>query len=185
MTKHYLTLCLLTFWAFTYSQKLYSQGIPGARQFFHELVDSTQKKILALDKKADLFFTPTANDQLNHELTVAAINGIDDIQNTIESDTSTDNNVKIKFLRGLNEALNFYISGVRYDSMSYSDLSFLLKAFNECMPPEQNNESIEHVIYRYPYSTGNTLMKTIAFRENTGAPQIRIILLLKCKLSCC
>lgn len=179
MTKHYLTLCLLTFWAFTYSQKLYSQGIPGARQFFHELVDSTQKKILALDKKADLFFTPTANDQLNHELTVAAINGIDDIQNTIESDTSTDNNVKIKFLRGLNEALNFYISGVRYDSMSYSDLSFLLKAFNECMPPEQNNESIEHVIYRYPYSTGNTLMKTIAFRENTGAPQIRIILLLK------
>ena len=74
------------------------------------------------DKTDDTLFTPTSNEILNKELTDALVNGVNDIKNFIEADNQLDNNNKIKFLRGLNEALLGYLNGSRNDSLHYSEL---------------------------------------------------------------
>ena len=116
---------------------------------FHESIDATRNKIIQSDKTDDTLFTPTSNEILNKELTDALVNGVNDIKNFIEADNQLDNNNKIKFLRGLNEALLGYLNGSRNDSLHYSELPLLLAAYKQCIIPERDNESVENNIASY------------------------------------
>ncbi|HRH59589.1 MAG TPA: hypothetical protein PL045_03420 [Chitinophagaceae bacterium] len=156
-----------------------NRQIPLARLYFHELIDSTQKKLLQSDKINDDYFTPTSNEELNHELTIAATETIDNFQKEVEKDSSLDNNSKIKFLRGMNEMLMVYMRGVQYDSIQYSALPQLLHAFSDNMQLEKNNESIAANIESYPYEVGTILINNLAFKSNSGYNDSRIYLLLK------
>ncbi len=132
-----------------------------------------------MDGTADLLFAPTANEELNHQLTVALVDGVENIESQIESDSSLDNNNKIKFLRGLNETLTAYMNGCRYDSLRYSTLIDLLPAYTQCMELEKNSVSIESNIESYAYEIGNILAGTIAFSNNPGIENAKVILLRK------
>ena len=134
---------------------------------------------MVLDGKDDTLFTPTATEQLNLELTNTLINDVEKIESLIEEDSGSDNNSKIKFLRGLNETLTAYLNGCRYDSLKYSALPGLLNAYRECMMLESSGTSIEQNIASYNYETGNILINTIAFSNNTGIQNCRHIVLLK------
>lgn len=178
MKKYYIAFSFLAFCIAVHAQPT-NGNIPLARQYFHETIRATQKKILALDGKDDTLFTPTANEQLNLELTNALTNGVAKIEALIEEDSGIDNNSKIKFLRGLNETLTAYLNGCRYDSLKYSELPNLLNAYRECMILENSGASIEQKIASYSYETGNILIYTIAFSNNSGIENCRDIVLLK------
>ncbi len=179
MRINYILFLLLTFASAAISQPVSDNKIPLARQYFHDAIKTTQKKILALDGVDDMLFAPTANEELNHELTAAATNGVENIRSLIEADSSLNNNDKIKFLRGLNETLEAYRSGNRYDSLRHSVLPELLQAYQQCIAPENAGESIEGFINSYPYEIGDILIKTIAFKSNTGIANCNNIVLLK------
>ena len=179
MKINFAFFLLLSFSIAAQAQPANDNKIPLARQYFHETISSTQKKILLADGTADMLFTPTANEELNHQLTVTLTDGVESIRNQIENDSLLDNNNKIKFLRGLNETLTAYINGCRYDSLRYSVLPNLLQAYTECMELEKKNLSIEGTISSYPYEIGNILAGTIAYSNNTGIEACKLILLLK------
>ncbi len=80
-------------------------SIPLMRKIFHENVDKAQKAIDRLDKKEDRSFTSGGNDEVNLQVSYTLFNKVDDIQADIEADASLEANDKIKFLRGLNDAL--------------------------------------------------------------------------------
>lgn len=149
------------------------------RQYFHEMIDATQKLILASDGNADELFTPTQSDSLNNLLTNSLIQGVDDIQTGIEKNDALDNNLKIKFLRGLNEALSIYLREFRNREIKAIVLVKLVPAFNENIGPQIRGESIEMNIASYPYDVGNILLKSVAFSDNAGIAQCRDIVLLK------
>lgn len=178
MKKYYIAFSFLAYCIAVHAQPT-NGNIPLARQYFHETIRATQKKILAMDGKNDTLFTPTANEQLNLELTNALTNGVAKIEALIEEDSGIDNNTKIKFLRGLNETLTAYLNGCRYDSLKYSELPNLLNAYRDCMILENSGASIEQKIASYSYETGNILIYTIAFSNNTGIENCRDIVLLK------
>ena len=71
---------------------LTAQTAPAPSSYFQAKIDQTQQNIRRLD-------SVTAN------LQYAATNKIDSLQAAIEADATLDNNNKIKFLRGLNDAL--------------------------------------------------------------------------------
>jgi len=132
-----------------------------------------------MDGKTDSIFAVTANAAVNTELTNTIINGADKMITAIEADSTLDNNGKIKFLRGLNETLNRYMIASRMDSVKYSLLPDLLIAYQECMALEKEGESLEPNIYRYPYETGNILLRTIAFNRNAGIERCNNLVLIK------
>ena len=121
-------------------------AVPLMRKIFHEKIDATQQNILNLDGTNDLYFKPTTNDVLNQKLTYLAIDKIDSIQWEIESTTSLNNGNKIKFLRGLNEALSAYIVEYNAREIKAVLLEELLTAYSEGINTELNNWSIEPII---------------------------------------
>lgn len=177
--KHFLILLILiNFFCLAQARNL-TDSIPLSRLYFHETLHTTQQKLLAVDGKADSIFTMTANESLNNEITTAITEGVNNIINNIEADSTLDNNGKIKFLRGLNEALTKYMIGCRIDSVKYFQLPELLKAYEACMYAEKNDESIAKIIYDNSYETGNILLQTIAFNNNTDFENCHNIVLIK------
>lgn len=179
MKKYTLLFLLLTYSFCLHAQPVNNGNIPLSRLYFHESIDATRNKIMQSDKSDDSLFTPTSNQSLNKELTEALVAGVNDIEAFIEADTQLDNNNKIKFLRGLNEALLGYLNGSGNDSLHYSELPALLAAYKACIVPERDHESIENNIASYSYETGNILLHTVAFSSNVGVDRCRDIVMLK------
>lgn len=179
MKKYFIIFLLLAFFQFTHAQPPAENNIPLSRLYFHETLDATQRKLLAIDGVADSLFTLTANEGLNARITKAIIEDVDKIANDIEKDSTLDNNNKIKFLRGLNETLLRFSSATRLDSVKYSILPDLVKAYGECVSPEKEGESIENNIYAYPFEIGDILINTIAFSTNIGIENCKNLVLLK------
>ncbi|HEY6976337.1 MAG TPA: hypothetical protein VH396_08605 [Chitinophagaceae bacterium] len=179
MKKFFLLFFLLVISQIIFAQPSNYGKIPLSRLFFHENVEATQKKILLLDRKDDNMFTPTSNESLNQELTNTVTKTVNNIKDTIEADSSLDNNNKIKFLRGLNETLLAYISACRYEGLKYSVLPELLHDYVECMNVEKNNQSIESNIWSYPYEIGKILIHTIAFSDDSAIEKCNNIVILK------
>lgn len=153
--------------------------IPLLRRSFHEKIDASQQTIISLDGNGDDKFAPSPDDDLNQQLTLAATKNVDDLQNDIESNASLDNNNKIKFLRGLNEVLNSYISAYRFRSVKASSLIEIVNDYKEAMPLEMDHQSIENIIAKSQLETGQILMRSIAFNNNSGTDNIRNILFIK------
>ncbi|MBS1729960.1 MAG: hypothetical protein JSS67_04190 [Bacteroidetes bacterium] len=179
MKKITLLFLFIPLCFYSKAQQGNNQDIPPMRQYFHEMIDATQKLILASDGNADELFTPTQSDSLNNLLTNSLIQGVDDIQTGIEKNDALDNNLKIKFLRGLNEALSIYLREFRNREIKAIVLVKLVPAFNENIGPQIRGESIEMNIASYPYDVGNILLKSVAFSDNAGIAQCRDIVLLK------
>ncbi|MGI8951224.1 MAG: hypothetical protein ACR2FN_06530 [Chitinophagaceae bacterium] len=156
--------------------------IPVIRKIFHDNIDASQQSILNSDGVNDDKFTPSKDSELNMQLTYAAVEKIDNLQTTIETDTSINNNNKVKFLRGLNEVLTGFINQYKYRLIKVTLFPDLINAFEEGMRMELNNQSLEPLIRRNDLDVGNILMKSIAFQYNVGADSCSDILLLKyCK----
>lgn len=179
MKKIFILFALLAFISTAKAQPSADTNIPLSRLYFHENIDATQRKLLALDGKEDSLFTVTGNESVNNQLTITITREVDKIAADIEADSLLDNNNKIKFLRGLNETLGGYMHGCRMDSVKYAVLPELLTAYQQCMVPEREQESIENNIYSYPYEIGNILLRTIAFSRNVGIENCRNLVLLK------
>lgn len=179
MKKVTFILFLSAFSFFAKAQPGNEITIPPMRQYFHEMIDATQKLILASDGTADENFDPTQSEALNRQLTNTLIGGVDSIQVAIEKNDGLDNNNKIKFLRGLNEALSLYLREFRNRDIKAIVLNKLVPAFNENIALQMRGESIEMNIASYSYEVGNILIKSVAFSDNVGIAQCKDIVLLK------
>ncbi len=155
------------------------QNIPLMRQLFHANIDAAQKKILASDGVDDSLFAPGQNTELNKLLTYTATEKIDLLQLSVESDSLLDNNSKIKFLRGLDEALRAFYNGFEMREIKASVLPKLVEAFEQAMPLEASRQSIESVIASNNYEVDNILLHTVSFSSNSGIESCMQQLLLK------
>ncbi len=165
MNKIYTVIaffCLATF----VNAQVAKNNTPLSRAYFHEQIDRTQKDILAL---------PGITGDLNY----AATGKIDSLQAAIEANAKMDNNNKIKFLRGLNEALGEYVSACRGKRDSVAILPDLVNVFAQCLPLELNNESIEGIVTQYSYQIEQIIISNFAYSKNAGIEAIKNIALLK------
>src|SRR5215471_13494588 len=117
----------------TYAQSSNKQDIPLVRLYFHEKIDSTQLLIARCDGVADAFFKPSDNDELNERINNALIDKVDSLQNEIEASKVTENNDKIRYLRGLNECLQKFLLAYRLQKIKSPTLIEIVSIFGECM----------------------------------------------------
>ncbi len=155
--------------------------IPMMRQAFHDKVDDLQKKLLRLDGTADNQLKLGDDEDMNLQLTYAATKRVDDIEETIERDSS-DSNTKIRYLRALAETLNSFLLYYHNQSMRAEQLPVLINAFSDGMKLDQQNKSIVPFISSMSFDVVNVLMKSVLFEDNASYPQAKSILFLKdCK----
>jgi hypothetical protein len=176
MIKLYFSAIASLFFLSVYSQ---SGPIPLMRQIFHDKIDDSQKSIDKADRKQDNTFNVGTDEEVNQQLTYALFNRVDEMQNAIESDPQLDANAKIKFLRGLNDALAAFDNSYRYKKITAVELPNLLSAYSEAMQYEKKDESIVPVVENYQMEVGEILTKTFAFQKNVGQDEAYKVLVLK------
>jgi len=154
-------------------------AIPLIRKVFHENIDKSQKAIDRLDRKEDRSFTGTKNDEVNLQVSYSLFNKVDDIQNDIEADNGLDANSKVKYLRGLNEALTAFERGYKMRELRADQLPDLVNAYIAGMELERKNASILPVIQDNEFEVGEVLVKCFPFIKNTGIGESKDLLVLK------
>lgn len=169
MRIHILTLFLLLASEFGFAQpSVNDTSIPIDRVYFHDKINATQTAILNSDYINDSLFTPYKNDEVNAVVTHAITVGIDSLQNVIEASKLTDNNAKIKYLRGLNESLSYFLQGYYSKEIPASVLPQFIIAFADAMDYDSRKQTIEGVINGYSYNVGSILIHSVAFYNNEG-----------------
>lgn len=164
---------------FTVAQSATQPDIPLVRLYFHEKIDSSQKRIEKFDGKPDGIFTPSDNDELNSRLNDVLTKQVDTLQNYIEESKLSDNNDKIRYLRGLNECLERFLNGYRYQTIKSVVLTEVISGFKNCMQLDEKKESILPEIQRHSYDAADILVNSYSFNENEGIDAAKEFLLLK------
>ena len=179
MRRIFLLILFNTAVLWGYAQSANKTDIPLVRLYFHEKIDSTQKLIERFDGKPDGVFAPSDNDDLNSRLNNALTQQVDDLQNDIEASKLTENNDKIKYLRGLNECLERFLNGYRFQTIKTPALFEIVSGYKKCMELEIKKESIFPVIKTLSYDAGNILVNSVSFADNEGLEDSKNILVLK------
>ncbi len=154
-------------------------AIPFIRKVFHDNIDKAQKAIDKLDKKEDRSFNASGIEEVNLQVSYTLFNIVDDIQTNLEEDASLDANGKIKYLRGLHEALSAYEQSFKRKGLKAYQLPDLINAYQTSMELETKKASILPVIQQNDLEVGEILIKCFPFQNNTGINQSKDVLVLK------
>ena len=143
---------------------------PKSRELFHDYIDAQQKNVLKSDGKNDNQFTPSSDEEINFLLTKALINNIDALQCKIEVDSTLKDQMKVKYLRGIDYLLKFFISNTKSKKVSPLVLPDIINAYDKCMQNDKKGLSIEGIINSLSYEAGYSIIKAdnTTFEKNPG-----------------
>ncbi|HLL44392.1 MAG TPA: hypothetical protein VK369_14680, partial [Segetibacter sp.] len=117
--------------------------------------------------------------EVNLQIGYSLYNKIDDIQDNIELDSSLDANEKVRFLRGLNDILNSFVTGFKVKELKADQFPVLVNAFQDAMTLELKKAAITPVISDLEPEIGNILIKVFPFQKNMGIAESKELVLLK------
>jgi hypothetical protein len=153
---------------------------PKNRELFHDYIDNEQKKLLRSDGRNDNQFRPSADDEINFLLTRTLVNRVDELQCSIENDTTLNSQNKIKYLRGIENLLKFYdynIQGKRVNPVLLPDI---LDAYVRCMEADKAGQSIEPILVPLPYEVCLSVARADrTFEKNEGFNRVSDAVILK------
>jgi uncharacterized protein YcbK (DUF882 family) len=112
------------------------------RKLWHDNIDKEQKRLLALDGKADETIQVSKDDNINLQIADVMIRQVDLLQEKIELDSSLNGQMKIKNLRSLDTMLRGYNNNYRKKDYPPSMAPALFDAFVKAMQIDRLNMSI-------------------------------------------
>jgi hypothetical protein len=169
---------------FTSSTHADNQGSckpPKNRELFHDYINTEQKNILKSDGKNDNQYTPTADEEINFILTRALINRVDGLQCKIENDSTLTAQNKVRYLRGIENVLRFFVTNTASKKVNPVLLPNILEAYENCMQNDKQGRTIENIINGLPYEIGLSVVRAdrVTFEKNPGYRPSQNILILK------
>jgi hypothetical protein len=172
MNKPLLICCFSLICAVSFAQTSYTFKISTDRMLFHDHVDKQQKRLF--DKQS------AGDESIQLQVTDAMGRRIDGIQESIESDTVLNRQMKVKYLKSLEVLLKGYVENRNKKDFPASLAPALVDAFESAMMLDRKNESIEPVIATNSYGVGKLLIECFIYPvENPGVKTSREILLRK------
>ncbi|MGB3008260.1 MAG: hypothetical protein WBC06_17225, partial [Chitinophagaceae bacterium] len=143
---------------------------PKNRELFHDFVDNQQISLFKADGKADKQFTPSANEEINFLLNQSATSRIDALQCVIETDTLLNDQVKKKYLRGLEYLIRFFVSNIRSKKVNPLILPDILTAYEKCYHLDKKGLPIDGIIKGLSYEAAYTVINAdnSTFIKNPG-----------------
>ena len=164
-----------------YATKIQSCKPPKNRELFHDYIDAQQQNVLKSDGKNDNRYTPSADDEINLLVTRALVKDIDELQCKIEMDSSLKGQEKVKYLRGIEYLLKFFISNTTYRKVSPLILPDIVTGYEKCFQNDKNGLSIETVIKKLSYEAGYSIINAdnVTFENNPGYKASQAVVVLK------
>lgn len=161
-------------------QNGYNYVVARERMLFHDNVDKQQKKLLEADGSIKI----VPDESINLQVADAIIRGVDDIQASLESDSTYNRQQKVKYLKSLETLVKGFNDNKNVKDYPASMAPALLNAFEESVELDRKGQSIEPVIVKNDYGVGKILINCFLYpSENPGIANSRIILLRKyCEL---
>ncbi len=143
---------------------------PKNRELFHDYIDAQQKIILKSDGKSDNLFTPSNDEEINFLLTRYLVKNIDELQCKIETDSSLKDQVKVRYLRGIEYLLKFFVLNTASRKVSPLILPDIITAYEQCVQNDIKGLSIEGIILGLSYEAGYSVIKAdkYTFENNPG-----------------
>lgn len=143
---------------------------PRNRELFHGFIDEQQKILLKSDGKNDNKYTPSKDEEINFLLTQSLINRVDALQCKIENDSTLKDQVKVKYLRGVEYLLKSFVRNTAARRVSPSILPDIIRVYDECMQADLAGISILDIIRRSSYETAYSVVKAEnnTFEKNSG-----------------
>ena len=139
-------------------------AIPRMRQLFHQNIDNNQNAIIQLNHKTDTIFTPTANPDINLQVTQFLKVRINNLQVKIEKDSTISENEKYTWLRGVDQLLTDFITAYKSRKIKGVLLANLINAFEESMRRYQSGESLVPVIEANEIPVGALIVQNFALQ---------------------
>lgn len=171
---------LLVFGSFSALQAQKEEFTPDmSRALFHGRLDKAQQQLLARDGKADKAITVDSDEEVNLQLTYQAINRVDAIQKDIEFNKELTSNEKIGYIRGLEDIVNSFGSGIATKTFAWTQLPALLSTFESAMRLNMEGKSILVAVKTQPYRVANLIAHNIAFDNSPGKQDVKEALLLR------
>jgi hypothetical protein len=154
---------------------------PKNRELFHDYIEAQQKNILKLDGKSDNRFTPSADEEINLILTQSATKKVDDLECRIEMDSVIKDQAKVKYLRGIEYLLKFFITNVNTKKVKPVIFPDIINGYERCYEADKQGKSIESIIGALPYEAGFSIIKAdnTTFEKNSGYKPAQHAVLLK------
>jgi hypothetical protein len=103
------------------------------RKLWHDNIDKEQKRLMALDGKADEVIQVSKDDNVNLQIADVMIRQVDLLQEKIEMDSSLSAQMKIKNLRSLEAMIKGYNNNFRKKDFPPSMAPSLFDAFVKAM----------------------------------------------------
>jgi hypothetical protein len=154
---------------------------PINRQIFHDYVRNEQTAILNSDGKKDKQFTPSNNPEVNLLLTRNVVGRIDLLRCSIESDSTFNHATKVRYLRGIENILKFYVQNKSNRKINPLVLPDIITAYEQAIKVDREGKSIEQVVNPLSYEVANSLVNAdrVTFEKNPGIRSSRDLVILK------
>jgi hypothetical protein len=147
----------------------------------HEDIDRIQAQLLETGGKKERLIRVSGDEDVNLALTDILIRQLDLLQDSLETTSSLDHRLKVKYLSGVLQVLRTFQSGWLQGSFEPEKGLILFAEFSELMAADRAGQSIEPIMDRYPYETSDLLINTRmgGFFDNSGYNASRISLFRK------
>jgi len=162
------------------AQTAYSFRVSTDRMLWHDKIEKQQKKLYNKEGLIKL----SSDESVNLQIEDALVRKIDNLQESIETDSLSTGQAKVKYLRSVERLLEGYNLNRNKRDFHVSMAPTLFDSFVECMELDKKNESIEPVVERNEYGVGRILVECFLSPSiNSGVAPSRVILLRKyCEL---
>jgi hypothetical protein len=163
----------------------YPYKVARDRMIWHDKVDQEQQSLLILGGGGrDSMIRLAKDENVNLQITDALIRQVDELQESLELDSTLNSNNKKKYLRGLAFLLQGYDRACADRTIQPAIAPALIAAYIKAMVLDEKGQSIEPVIAESSYSVGLILVECFLLpSENIGVKPSRILLTRKyCEL---
>jgi hypothetical protein len=158
-----------------------SRRVDIRRAKLHDDIDKIQESILATDGKKDDQVFAVKDEDINIILTDLMVRQVNILQDSIENHAKLDHRLKVKYLSGLQNMLRSYQAAWASRSFAPEKVVVLYAQYVEMMDADIRRVSIEPIVDRYPFDTGDMLVNASnsIFFDNPGFNASRVILFRK------
>jgi hypothetical protein len=177
----YFLLGAIPLTGFASMQDTIGYKIDIRRVKLHEDIDKIQVQLLEADGVRDHLIRVSGDEDVNLALTDIMIRQLDVLQDSLETTTTLDHRLKVKYLTGVLQVLRTFQTGWMHGSFAPEKGLILFAEFSELMAADRAGQSIEPIVARYPYETSDLLINARAggFFDNIGYNASRIHLFRK------
>lgn len=153
--------------------------VPAVRQMHHQLILNSLNRIEKLGAGSGNHLPISGNTELDQQINTVLRIHINNLRAEIEKNPDFSDNDKFKWLRGVNEMLQGYITGFKSKTLNAAQLPVLVKAYEDAMQAELSRHTILPIIESNTPEVDNILLDNFALKDNPGIAKAGDYLVLK------